>query len=51
MKFRKPLVAGFTAAALLMSSMSAFAQEAAPAPEAPAAEAPATDAAAAPAAG
>lgn len=49
MKFRKPLVAGFTAAALLMSSMSAFAQEATPAPEAPAAETPA--AAATPAAG
>lgn len=52
MKFRKPLVAGFTAAALLMSSMSAFAQEATP-PAAPAAEtpaAPAADAAATPAA-
>jgi len=45
MKFRKPLVAGITAAALLMSSMSAFAQET----PAPAAEAPAAAAAAAPA--
>ncbi len=44
MKFRKPLVAGFTAAALLMSSMSAFAQEATP-PAAPAAETPAAPAA------
>ena len=51
MKFRKPLVAGLTAAALLLSPLSAFAQDAAaPAPEAPAAEAPAADAAAAPAA-
>lgn len=48
MKFRKPLVAGLTAAALLLSPLSAFAQDAAP--EAPAAEAPAADAAAAPAA-
>lgn len=51
MKFRKPLVAGLTAAALLLSPLSAFAQDAAtPAPEAPAAEAPAAGAAAAPAA-
>jgi len=57
MKFRKPLVAGFAVAALMLSPLSAFAQEAAPA-EAPAAEAPetgdapaadATDAAAGPA--
>ncbi|WP_449395669.1 invasion associated locus B family protein [Devosia riboflavina] len=48
MKFRKPLVAGLTAAALLLSPLSAFAQETpAPAPEAPAAEAPADAAAAA----
>ncbi|MET0437684.1 MAG: invasion associated locus B family protein [Devosia sp.] len=48
MKFRKPLVAGLTAAALLLSPLSAFAQETpAPAPEAPAAEAPAVAAAAA----
>lgn len=57
MKFRKPLVAGLTAAALLLSPISAFAQDAAapapeaPAAEAPAAEAPAADAAATPAAG
>lgn len=51
MKFRKPLVAGLTAAALLLSPLSAFAQDAAtPAPETPAAEAPAAGAAAAPAA-
>ncbi|WEK06053.1 MAG: invasion associated locus B family protein [Candidatus Devosia phytovorans] len=52
MKFRKPLVAGIAAAALMLSPLSAFAQEAAPA-EAPAAEAPAApaaDGAAAPAA-
>mgnify|MGYP000955103354 CR=1 FL=1 len=57
MKIRKPLVAGFAVAALMLSPLSAFAQEAAPA-EAPAAEAPetgdapaadATDAAAGPA--
>ena len=41
MKFRKPLVAGFAVAALMLSPLSAFAQEAAPA-EAPAAEAPET---------
>ncbi|WP_082560914.1 invasion associated locus B family protein [Devosia sp. Root685] len=51
MKFRKPLVAGLTAAALLLSPLSAFAQETpAPAAEAPAAEAPAAGAAATPAA-
>jgi len=51
MKFRKPLVAGLTAAALLLSPLSAFAQETpAPAAGAPAAEAPAANAAAAPAA-
>lgn len=50
MNFRKPLVAGFAVAALTLSSMSAFAQDAAPAPDAAATEAPATDAAAAPAA-
>nr|WP_314259644.1 invasion associated locus B family protein [uncultured Devosia sp.] len=44
MKFRKPLVAGIAAAALMLSPLSAFAQEAAPA-EAPAAEAPAAPAA------
>ncbi|MFP9137373.1 invasion associated locus B family protein [Devosia sp. XGJD_8] len=53
MNFRKPLVAGIAVAALMLSPLSAFAQDAAPA-EAPAAEAPAdapaaTDAAAAPA--
>lgn len=48
MKFRKPLVAGLTAAALLLSPLSAFAQDAAT--PAPAAEAPAAGAAAAPAA-
>ncbi|KKB79736.1 hypothetical protein VW35_04295 [Devosia soli] len=43
MEFRKPLVAGLTAAALLLSPLSAFAQETTtPAPDAPAAEAPAT---------
>ena len=60
MIFRKPLVAGFAVAALMLSSASSFAQEAttpaetpaaeAPATEAPATEAPATDAPAAPAA-
>jgi invasion protein IalB len=50
MNFRKPLVAGIAVAALMLSPMSAFAQEAAPA--APAAtEAPAASDAAAPAAG
>lgn len=44
MKFRKPLVAGFAVAALMLSPLSAFAQEAAPA-EAPAVEAPAAPAA------
>ncbi|WP_172122993.1 MULTISPECIES: invasion associated locus B family protein [unclassified Devosia] len=48
MIFRKPLVAGITAAALLLSPLSTFAQET-PAPAAPAAEAPATPDAAAPA--
>lgn len=52
MNIRKPLVAGFAVAALMLSPLSVFAQEAAPA--APAAEAapaaPAADAAAAPAA-
>lgn len=48
MEFRKPLVAGLTAAALLLSPLSAFAQDTtAPAAETPAAAAPA---AAAPAA-
>lgn len=46
MNLRNPLVAGFTVAALMLSSMSAYAQDAAaPAPEAPAAEAPAAPAA------
>jgi len=40
MNFRKPLVAGFAVAALMLSPLSAFAQET-PAPEAPAAETPA----------
>ncbi|WP_082092489.1 invasion associated locus B family protein [Devosia epidermidihirudinis] len=48
MIFRKPLVAGFAVAALMLSPLAAFAQDAAPA-AAPAAEAPA-EAAAAPAA-
>ena len=43
MKFRKPLVAGFAVAALMLSPLSAFAQEATP-PAAPAAEAPAAPA-------
>ncbi len=53
MEFRKPLVAAMTAAALLLSPMTAFAQDTtAPAAETPAAPAPAGDAAAAaPAAG
>src|SRR5215217_927658 len=47
MEFRKPLVAGLTAAALLFSPLSAFAQDTTtPAPEAPAAETPAADPAA-----
>ena len=50
MNLRKPLVAGFAVAALMLSPLSAYAQEAAPAEapaaEAPAAEAPAADAAA-----
>jgi invasion protein IalB len=50
MNFRKPLVAGFAVAALMLSPLSAYAQET-PAPEAPAAEAPAEAAPAAPAAG
>ena len=45
MNLRKPLVAGFAVAALMLSPLAAYAQEATPA-EAPAAEAPATDAAA-----
>ena len=54
MKIRKPLVAGFAVAALMLSPLAAYAQEAAPAEapaavapaaEAPAAEAPAADAA------
>src|SRR5690554_5221102 len=49
MKFRKPLVAGFAVAALMLSPMSAFAQDAAPA-ETPAAETPAAPDAAADAA-
>ena len=48
MIFRKPLVAGIAAAALMLSPLSAFAQET-PAPAAPAAEAPAAPDAAAPA--
>jgi invasion protein IalB len=50
MNFRKPLVAGFAVAALMLSPLSAFAQETAPA-EAPAAEAPAAETPAAPADG
>lgn len=50
MNFRKPLVAGFAVAALMLSPLSAFAQET-PAPEAPAAEAPAEGAAVPAAAG
>ncbi len=46
MNLRKPLVAGFAVAALMLSPLSAYAQEATPA-EAPAAEAPATEAPAA----
>ncbi|UXN69593.1 invasion associated locus B family protein [Devosia neptuniae] len=48
MKFRKPLVAGFAAAALMLSPLSAFAQETTPPPAAPAAEAPAAPAAGTP---
>ena len=48
MIFRKPLVAGFAVAALMLSSVSSFAQEAATPAETPAVEAPATDAPAAP---
>ena len=51
MNFRNPLVAGFAVAALTLSSMPAFAQDAAPAPDAAATEAPAADAAAAEPAG
>ena len=54
MNLRKPLVAGFAVAALMLSPLSAYAQETtpaeAPAAEAPAAEAPAATDAAAPAA-
>ena len=46
MNLRKPLVAGFAVAALMLSPLAAYAQEAAPA-EAPAAEAPAGEAPAA----
>jgi len=46
MNLRKPLVAGFAVAALMLSPLSAYAQETTPA-EAPAAEAPATEAPAA----
>ena len=46
MNIRKPLVAGFAVAALMLSPLSAYAQEATPA-ETPAVEAPAADAAAA----
>ena len=46
MNIRKPLVAGFAVAALMLSPLASFAQEAAPA-EAPAAEAPAAEAPAA----
>ena len=46
MKFRKPLVAGFAVAALMLSPFAAYAQETAPA-EAPAAETPAAEAPAA----
>lgn len=49
MNLRKPLVAGFAVAALMLSPLAAYAQDAAPA-AAPAAEAPAADAAAAAAA-
>ncbi|HLV82477.1 MAG TPA: invasion associated locus B family protein [Devosia sp.] len=45
MNFRKPLVAGFAVAALMLSPLSAFAQEATPAPDATATEAPADAAA------
>jgi len=48
MNLRKPLVAGIAVAALMLSPLVAFAQEAAPA-ESPAAEAPAAGTAAAPA--
>lgn len=44
MEFRKPLMAGLTAVALMMSPMSTFAQDATPPAEAPAAEAPAAEA-------
>ena len=45
MKFRKPLVAGLTAAALLMSPLASLAQDTAPAAGAPAAGTPAAPAA------
>ena len=45
MNFRKPLIAGFAVAALMLSSMSAFAQDAAPAADATATDTPAADAA------
>jgi invasion protein IalB len=51
MNFRKPLVAGFAVAALMLSPLSAFAQETTPPAEAPAAEAPAAETPAAPADG
>ncbi len=47
MIFRKPLVAGFAVAALMLSSLATYAQDATPPAETPAAEAPATDAPAA----
>lgn len=50
MEFRKPLIAGLTAVALMMSPLSAFAQDATPPADAPAAEEPASDAPAAAAA-
>lgn len=52
MNFRKPLVAGFAVAALMLSPLSAYAQETPAAPaETPAAEAPAPETPAAPAEG
>ncbi|MCS6761794.1 MAG: invasion associated locus B family protein [Candidatus Devosia symbiotica] len=45
MNFRKPLVAGFAVAALMLSPLSAFAQDATSAPDATTAEAPADAAA------
>ncbi|MBD8064826.1 invasion associated locus B family protein [Devosia sp. PTR5] len=51
MTFRKPIVAGFALAALMLSPLATFAQDSQAPADAPAAEAPASDAAAAPAAG